>query len=126
MKTSKEWVVVNLILLTLYLLFFHLCLGAESSTCITYGFIFSAATLAVCFKFKAVFKNRYEFLFYTVLALDIFIEGFIPLHEGYSFYGCAAGFWTVFLLYHFTGTNKFKCLCGSDSDSTKEEHSPLS
>ena len=48
-------------------------------------------------------------------ALDIFIEGFIPLHKGYSFYACAAAFWTVFIPYHFADTEKAKRLFGFEA-----------
>ena len=111
MKSHLRWSGVNVILLALYLSFFHLCLGTSATGCIILGFIFSSSTILVCLISKNVFKNRYEYIFYHFLAVDILIEGFIPLHEGYSFYWCAAGFWLVFILYHFTDTEKLKCLC---------------
>jgi hypothetical protein len=43
--------------------------------------------------------NRYEFLFYLALPLDMALEGLIPEHKGYSFYLCAASFWLVFIVY---------------------------
>ena len=115
MKPKKSWVALNIVLLAIYLLFFHLCLGASATTCIYLGIGLSTLTLTICILCKKSFKNSYEFIFYTFLALDILLEGFIPLHEGYSFYYCALAFWSVFLTYHFTGTGKFKCLCSGRS-----------
>jgi hypothetical protein len=115
-KPVYKWLAVNFILLAVYLSFFHLCIGAEAPQCITYGIVFSALSVVIISFSRKVFKNSYEYLFYHTLAIDIFIEGFISLHDGYSFYACAAAFWAVFILYHFNNSQNFKCLCGSKVD----------
>ena len=53
----------------------------------------------LCFGCHRLFTNRYEFGFYLVLPLDVVMESFVAEHTGYSFYWCALGFWTVFVLY---------------------------
>ena len=112
MKTeSKYWLMLNAVLLVLYLGFFHICLLIEASYWPWCGTFFAVVWMAVISWKKSVFKNSYEYFFYSIVALDIFIEGFIPLHEGYGFYYCALGFWLVFIFYHCLDTSKLKCLC---------------
>ncbi len=94
---------LSLTLLTIYLGFFHLCIGSEYSTCIALGIGGWLLWSAICFGFRGVFINRFEFLIHCLVGVDILLEGFNPVHSGYGFYWCALGFWSVFLLYHFNG-----------------------
>ncbi len=93
------WIVFNLILLGCYLAFFHLCLVFEFPTSLLFGVAIAMITVGVLVQWRRLFVNRYEFLIYLVLPLDILLEGLIPYHEGYSFYFCAAAFWAVFIFY---------------------------
>ena len=109
-----KWAIGNIPLIAIYLLFFHTCLWVDSSIYYLVGIGYSILWIIACILLKKIFKNQYEFLFYQLVALDIFIEGFIPLHEGYTFYYCALAFWAVFTIYHFSNNKKFKCLCSGE------------
>ena len=38
------------------------------------------------------FLNAWDRIFHGLVILDVLLEAYLPLHEGYSFYACAAGF----------------------------------
>jgi len=94
-----KWIGFNLVLLGCYLGFFYLCLALEFPWSLLIGWGMAGVVTGLCFRFRALFLNRYEFLFYLVLPLDMVLEGLIPEHVGYSFYLCAASFWFVFIVY---------------------------
>ena len=106
----KNWLVLNVALLAVYLGFFHLCLLFDSSAGPYIGICCTLAWVLLIRWKKAIFKNAYEYFFYAIVGLDILIEGFIPFHEGYGFYYCALAFWSIFLLYHFIDSTRLKCL----------------
>ena len=99
--SRRYWPLVSVVLLILYLAFFHLCLGASYGACIAIGITCWIIWLTICWKVKAVFANRFEYWIHQLVGLDILFEGFSPLHEGLGFYYCAASFWAVFLIYHY-------------------------
>ncbi len=98
-RATAEWLGFNLVLFVLYVGFFHLCLVTGFPVSLGIGLLIAAAMSFLCFRFYRLFASRYEFLFYLALPLDVFLEGLIPFHSGYSFYWCAAAFWLVFGLY---------------------------
>ena len=55
--------------------------------------------MAICWAVRGVFLKRFEFGLYQLVGVDILLEGFVPDHTGYGFYWCAAGFWSVLLVY---------------------------
>ena len=91
-------------LLLVYLGFFHVCLGASYWGCVTAGIVGTAVWVATCYLFRGAYLSRFEYWIHLLVGLDIFLEGFSPLHEGYGFYYCAACFWMVFLSYHALGS----------------------
>lgn len=38
------------------------------------------------------FANLWDRLFHGFVILDVLLEAYVPLHEGFGFYACAAGF----------------------------------
>jgi hypothetical protein len=98
-RSILEWLGFNLVLLILYVGFFHLCLLTRFPISLGIGLAIAATMTYLCVRFYRLFTNRYEFLFYLALPLDVALEGLIPFHSGYSFYWCAAAFWLVFGLY---------------------------
>ncbi|MEQ2006551.1 MAG: hypothetical protein ABMA26_07125 [Limisphaerales bacterium] len=38
------------------------------------------------------FVNLWDRIFHGLVILDVLLEAYVPLHEGYGFYACAAGF----------------------------------
>lgn len=98
-----RWAWLSLTLLLVYLTFFHLCIGAESGLCNLLGILFWAVWFGICFFWRSIFRNRFEYIIHQLVGLDILIEGFNPIHDGYGFYFCALGFWGLFLAYRFIG-----------------------
>lgn len=96
-----QWIGVSCLLLLVYLTFFHLCLDASYSLCIAIGLGSWLVWCLICLSAKGVFLSRFEYLIHQLVGVDILLEGFNPLHEGYGFYYCAASFWAVFLVYRF-------------------------
>ena len=94
-----KWIVFNLLLLAGYLGFFHLSLVSDFPWSLLIGIAIAILLTALCVKHRQLFINRFEFLIYLVVPIDILLESLIPLHEGYSFYGCAVSFWMLFILY---------------------------
>ena len=94
-----KWIVFNLLLLAGYLGFFHLSLIFDFPWSLLIGIVVASSLAALCVKNRQLFINRFEFLIYLVVPVDILLESLIPLHEGYSFYGCAVSFWMLFILY---------------------------
>ena len=93
------WIGFNLVMLVLYLGFFYMCLAVEYPRSLVFGLVIAGVMTLLCFGYHRFFANRYEFCFYLVLPLDVVMESFVAEHTGYSFYWCALGFWTVFVLY---------------------------
>ena len=94
-----KWVAFNLLVGGLYLAFFHLCLDIRWPWSMVIGIVIALVITGFCFRFRSQFLNRYEFLFYLSIPLDVAVESLIPVHSGFSFYWCAASFWLVFILY---------------------------
>ena len=99
-RFSNSWILVNSLLLVLYLGFFHFCIGSSYWSCTIAGAVAWFIWLSICLLGRVVFLNRFEYWIHQIVGLDVLIEGFSPLHEGFGFYYCAAGFWLVFLGYH--------------------------
>jgi hypothetical protein len=97
---KSAWYVVSVYLLILYLTYFHLLNVADGEQVKFLGAGFATAWLVSCFVFQTCFRNRFEFAIHTLLTIDFYLESLVPYHSGLSFYFCAAGFWTVFLIYH--------------------------
>ena len=97
--SALQWLAFNLVLFVLYVGFFHLCLVTQFPVSFIIGVAIAATMSYLCVRFYRLFANRYEFLFYLALPLDVVLEGLIPFHSGYSFYWCAAAFWSVFGVY---------------------------
>lgn len=97
--TIRQWMIGNGILLGCYLGFFHLSLIVAFPGSLVVGILFAATTSILCLRYRRLFLNRYEGLFYQVIPLDILLESLIPYHSGYSFYVCALAFWLVFVSY---------------------------
>ena len=98
-KSVINWLAFNLSLFVLYVGFFHLSLVTGFPISLAIGLAVAAVMTYLCVRFYRLFANRYEFLFYLALPLDVMLEGLIPFHSGYSFYWCAAAFWSVFAAY---------------------------
>ena len=98
-QSALGWLGFNLILFQLYVGFFHLCLVTKFPISLAIGLVIAAVMSYLCVRFYRLFANRYEFLFYLALPLDVVMESLVAEHSGYSFYWCALGFWTVFVLY---------------------------
>ena len=99
MNPFLKWAFFNLVLLSLYLGFFYVCLALEFPWSLLVGWTMASVVAGLCFRYRNLFLNRYEFLFYLVLPLDMVAEGLIPEHAGYSFYACAGSFWLVVIGY---------------------------
>ncbi len=95
------WPVVSLLLLVIYLSFFHTVLLTSPSIWPLLGIAFWAAWIAACHVLRDRFLNRFEYFLHQLVGLDILLEGFSPWHQGYSFYYCAAAFWFILLAYHY-------------------------
>ena len=67
---------------------------------------FWLAWMAICWVVRDVFLKRFEFGLYQLVGIDILLEGFVPDHTGYGFYWCAAGFWSVLLVYRLIPATK--------------------
>ena len=104
--SAIEWLAFNLVLFVLYVGFFHLCLITQFPISLAIGLVIAAVMSYLCVRFYRLFANRYEFLFYLALPLDVVLEGLIPFHSGYSFYWCAAAFWAVFGIYRIYRISK--------------------
>ena len=98
---SWRWLVVSGVLMVVYLGFFHLCLDASRDRCMLTGVVAWSLWFGICFCNRSVFRNRFEYFIHQLVGVDILLEGFSPLHQGYSFYSCALSFWTIFFAYHF-------------------------
>ena len=98
-RSAISWIGFNLVMLALYLGFFYMCLAVEYPRSLVFGLVIAVVMTLFCFGCHRLFANRYEFCFYLVLPLDVVMESFVAEHTGYSFYWCAFGFWTIFVLY---------------------------
>ena len=110
---SKErfhwpWTWVSASLLLVYLTFFHLCLESSYTTCVLLGVTCYAIWVGICYFCREVFLNRFEYCIHQLVGIDILLEGFSPLHEGYGFYVCAGCFWCVFVTYRLFGNRKIE------------------
>jgi len=99
-KFSAKWIATSVVLLAIYIGFFYACIGQSFATCVGIGVTCWVLWSLVCWIQRSVYFNRFEYWIHQAVGLDILLEGFNPVHEGYGFYFCAAGFWLVFLVYH--------------------------
>lgn len=116
----SKWIVFNLFLLGCYLGFFHLCLVFDFPVSLLIGIVVALIVTAVCVRFRELFVNRFEFLIYLVLPLDILLESLIPIHQGLSFYGCAISFWMLFILYRM-----YYCIFRTETKPNWELDAPV-
>jgi hypothetical protein len=100
-KQQALWIGLSVLLLVLYLAFFHLCVGAEPRRIMVLSIFFSHACTFICIAARGWFLNRFEFAIHLAIGVDIQLEGFIEKHDHYYFYVCAAAFWGLFWIYHF-------------------------
>ena len=92
---------VSVVLLIVYLAFFHLCLGSSYGMCIAIGIGCWITWLSICVAVKNIFINQFEYWIHQLVGLDILVEGINTVHEGLDCYFCASSFWGVFLVYHY-------------------------
>ena len=87
----------SFVLVIAYLGVFHLWLLLDPPGIRVTGSVFVALLLALGARawHRSYFVNGWDALFHGVVVADILVESWIPLHEGYGFYGCAAGFGLV-------------------------------
>jgi len=100
-RSHWPWIGISSLLLLVYLTFFHLCLNANYGMCIAIGFGSWVVWCLICVVARRIFLSRFEYWIHQLVGIDILLEGFNPLHEGYGFYYCATSFWIVFLIYRF-------------------------
>ncbi|MFK7769904.1 MAG: hypothetical protein AB8B55_22035 [Mariniblastus sp.] len=100
------WYFVSLILLGIYLTYFHLLNQATPMEVRFLGAGFAIGWMAVCFVAQSYFRNRFEFAIHTLVSADIVLESVVDSHSGYGFYFCAAAFWMVFWVYHHLPSRK--------------------
>lgn len=100
-QNNTAWHIVSLILLAIYLACFHVFNASTPEQIPAVATTFGSAWLVTCFVCQTVFRNRFEFGIHSLVAIDFMLEGLIPNHSGYGFYLCAAGFWSLFLVYHY-------------------------
>jgi hypothetical protein len=98
-RSVLVWIGFNLTLLCLYLGFFNLCFVVVWPWTVLLGLVAAGIVVGFYLRFRSFFLNRYEALFYSAIPLDILMESVSPYHTDYSFYGCAASFWTLFIGY---------------------------
>ena len=98
--STLRWILLSQLLLAIYLGFFHFVTNRSPSEIFIAGLVGSAVAIAVVFVCRNLFLSRLQHLAHYVVGVDIFLEGFVPKHEGYGFYYCAAGFWIVFFCHH--------------------------
>ena len=71
--------------------------------------------MVICWVARGAFLKRFEFWLYQLVGIDILLEGFVPDHTGYGFYWCAAGFWSVLLVYRLIpATQKVEAIENGD------------
>jgi len=85
----------SIVLLAAYLGTFHLWLllgtGGVVASGLAIGLLLGGISLVAAM--QGYFANRIDFIAHSVVILDILLEStVITLHDGYSFYGCAAAF----------------------------------
>lgn len=85
----------SLVLLAAYLGTFHLWLRLTSGGIVASGLLVSmvlGGLLLQAYR-RGYFANRLDLFGHAIVILDILLEAtVIPVHEGLTFYGCAAGF----------------------------------
>ena len=94
----RIWIQFNLLLLAIYLGFFHACNVVDWPVTLGLGLGFGLLAGYLVWQTTA-FRSKFERLVYLAIPLDILLESLIPYHAGYSFYFCALAFWTLFLSY---------------------------
>ncbi|MBI4662454.1 MAG: hypothetical protein HY735_26860 [Verrucomicrobia bacterium] len=94
---SGKWHVSILVLLVYLAVFqFWLAVDAAGRTASTTIVVVALTAILLRGAREQYFVNRWDFLFHGCVVLDICLEGFfIPIHEGFGFYLCAAGFTVV-------------------------------
>ena len=120
-RFQPRWLMMSVLLLAVYLGFFHFCVGAEYRLCIAAGVIGFVAWQLICSLFRLNFLNRFEYRIHQFVGIDILLEGFVPFHEGFGFYYCASCFWLILLSYHAFGSRRNQLLA---NDLPVESPSP--
>ena len=118
LKTSRElrgarWILLSGFLLFVYLGFFHICLSTSKLGCQIAGVSCWLIWAMVCARYRRVFVNPFEYWIHQLVGLDLLLEGFNPLHEGFGFYWCALAFWLVLICYHIFANSNVKRLAES-------------
>jgi hypothetical protein len=93
-RTWQHWS-FSFILLAAYLGIFHLWLKLGHQGIVASGILASGVLggLLLQAALRGYFANGLDLFTHAVVILDVLVEAIlIPLHEGLSFYGCAAGF----------------------------------
>lgn len=94
----RFWLQFNLVLLLIYLGFFHACNVVQWPMILLLGVGFGSVAAWLVWR-STTFLSSFERLAYMAIPLDILLEGMIPFHSGYSFYYCALAFWGLFVSY---------------------------
>ena len=94
----RIWLLFNLLLLAIYLGFFHACNVVAWPMSLGLGVGFGLLAAYLVWQTTA-FRTKFERWVYLAIPLDILLESLIPYHAGYSFYFCALAFWTLFVGY---------------------------
>ena len=89
----KRWG-FSLVLLGVYLATFHLWLLVPADTIQATGLGANCVLTLLLWRAwtAGYFVNFWDRLFHGLVILDVLLEAYIPLHEGYGFYACAVGF----------------------------------
>lgn len=103
---SVSWTCLSITLLLIYLLFFHSCLLIEYPGRVAMGAVCWLTWCGVCWRWRKIFYNRFEYWIHQIVGIDILLEALNPIHQGYGFYWCAASFWLVFIAYHVSASVK--------------------
>jgi len=102
-RVIKHWW-FSLFLFLAYLALFHIWLshGSIPNWMTTSAGLLLIGVVLRCALSRRYFASNYDLAFHGTVILDLALEGFwIPLHEGYSFYACAAAFVAVVGGYRF-------------------------
>jgi len=97
----------SIVLLAAYLGVFHMWPYLDRMGVIVSGLVVALILggISLYAALRGYFANRVDFIAHTVVLLDILLEAtLLPLHQGYSFYGCAVAFALVI------GAYRSRCL----------------
>ena len=108
------------LMLPVYLGIFHAWMLFPDRGIVVFLTLITVALLSVMLNVarqQRYFVGKTDLYAHAMVVLNIFIEGIIvPLHEGYSFYGCALAFVLVIGPYHLY------CLRRRDADPSAHQH----